>query len=192
MAAAGFSFDPARFKIERPPLAPSELTDKVKEKCRAGRFADAEILLQEALEKDSLNEQAFIQLVRLYCQDMKNRPAAEKLIAGAGDTFSPKLLDFLSGLLDEWMQLPVRSIVKRRKFLDWFRRQDPVEPVSKKISTIPRPSPASPRHWKPPTRWRPILNASSKRGNKRRTPPACMTRLTSCWRNSGSERLWNC
>jgi hypothetical protein len=137
MAAAGFSFDPARFKIERPPLAPSELTDKVKEKCRAGRFADAEILLQEALGRDSLNEQAFIQLVRLYCQDMKNRPAAEKLIAGAGDTFSPKLLDFLSGLLDEWMQLPVRSIVKRRTFLDCFRRQDPVEPVSKEISTTP-------------------------------------------------------
>jgi hypothetical protein len=137
MAAAGFSFDPARFKIERPPLAPSELTDKVKEKCRAGRFADAEILLQEALGRDSLNEQAFIQLVRLYCQDMKNRPAAEKLIAGAGDTFSPKLLDYLSGLLDEWMRLPVRSIVKRRKFLDWFRRQDPVEPFSNEISTPP-------------------------------------------------------
>ena len=93
--------------------------------------------MQEALGRDSLNEQAFIQLVRLYCQDMKNRPAAEKLIAGAGNTFSPKLLDFLSGLLDEWMRLPVRSIVKRRKFLDWFRRQDPVEPVSKKISTPP-------------------------------------------------------
>jgi hypothetical protein len=138
MAAAGFSFDPDRFKIEMPPLEPSELTDMVKEKCRKGRFGEAAILLKKALEKDSLNEQAFTQLVRLYCQDMKNRPAAEKLIAGAGETFSPKLLDFLKSSLDEWLQLPIRSVVQRRKFPDWFHRQDPVEPDFK-ISVISPP-----------------------------------------------------
>ena len=169
MAAAGFSFDPARFKIERPPLAPSELTDKVKEKCRAGRFADAEILLQEALGRDSLNEQAFIQLVRLYCQDMKNRPAAEKLIAGAGNTFSPKLLDYMSGLLDEWMQLPVRSVVKRRTFLDWFRQQDRVEPVSKGISTIPPPVTSKPA---PPEAADPLEAHLERLKQTRETMPA--------------------
>jgi hypothetical protein len=169
MAAAGFSFDPARFKIERPPLAPSELTDKVKEKCRAGRFADAEILLQEALGRDSLNEQAFIQLVRLYCQDMKNRPAAEKLIAGAGNTFSPKLLDYMSGLLDEWMQLPVRSVVKRRTFLDWFRQQDRVEPVSKGISTIPPPVTSKPA---PPEAADPLEAQLERLKQTRETMPA--------------------
>ena len=139
MAAAGFSFNPARFKIERPPLEPSALTDKVNKMCREGRFGEVAILLNEILGKDSLNEPAFVQLVRLYCQDMKNRPAAEKLIAGAGETFSPKLLDFLKNSLDEWMRLPIRSMVRRKKFLGWFRRQDPVEPDFRKISIVSPP-----------------------------------------------------
>jgi len=120
-------------------LMPSELTDIVNQKCREGRFGEAETLLKKLLEKDSLNEQAFTQLVRLYCQDMKNRPAAEKLIAGARETFSAKLLDFLDRSLDEWMRLPIRSLVKRRKFLDWFRHPNPVEPAFKKISILAPP-----------------------------------------------------
>jgi hypothetical protein len=145
MAAAGFEFDPAQFKIERPPLQPSELTDQVKQLCRAGRFGDAENLLKELLEKDSLNEPAFIQLVRLYCQDMKDRPAAEKLIAGAGETFSPKLLDFLKSSLDEWMRLPIRSMLQPRTILDWFRRPDAVDPDFKKISMISPPITSPPK-----------------------------------------------
>ena len=143
MAAAGFPFDPAPFKIERPALAPSALTDQVEAKCRAGRFGEAVTLLMEVLRKDSLNEAAFTQLVRVYCQDLKNRPQAEKLIAEAGETFSLKLLNFLGNSLDEWMQLPIRSVVRRRRLLDrLLRRNEPEPPPRKMILNFnPRPGP---------------------------------------------------
>jgi hypothetical protein len=136
MAAAGFPFEAAQFKVERPPLQASALTDKVAEKCRAGRFGEAETLLKEVLEQDFLNEPAFTQLVRLYCQDMKNRARAEHLIADARETFSPKLLDYLTGLLDEWMRLPIRSEARRGKFPGWLRRREPEKPASKKIVLV--------------------------------------------------------
>ena len=139
MAAAGFEFNAAKFQIERPPLQPTELTNKVEQKCREGRFAEAAAMLQDVLKDDCLNEPAFVQLVRLYCQDLKNRPAAEKLIAGARDTFSPKLLEFLERSLDEWLRLPIRSTVKRGKFLGWLRPAEPPEPGSKKISILSPP-----------------------------------------------------
>jgi hypothetical protein len=136
MAAAGFNFDPAPFKVERPALEPSAMTNKVEALCLAGRFADAEKILKEVLGNDSLNEAAFTQLIRLYCQDLKKRALAEKLIAEAGDTFGPKLLDFLKDSLDEWMRLPIRSQVKPRNFLGWPRRPEPAEAESKKLSFI--------------------------------------------------------
>jgi hypothetical protein len=136
MAAAGFSFDAARFKIEKPVLQPALLMDRVEQKCRKGRFGEAEMILKEVLDKDSQNEPAFIQLVRLYCQDLKNRPAAERLIAGARDTFSPSLLDFLGRTLDEWMKLPIRSVVKRKKFLQWLWPKKLAQAGSGKISTV--------------------------------------------------------
>lgn len=139
MAAAGFDFDAASFQLERPPLPPTALTNQVEQKCREGRFGEAAILLREVLNEDCLNEPAFIQLVRLYAQDLKNRPAAEKLIADAGETFSPSLLDFLSRSLDEWRQLPIRSQVKPRKFLSWLRPQKNHETDSNKISLVSPP-----------------------------------------------------
>ena len=148
MAAAGFAFDAESFQIERPPLQPAALTNQVEQKCREGRFGAAVMLLNAALEKDGLNEEAFIQLVRLQAQDLKNRRVAEKLIADAADTFSPKLLDFLKRSLDEWMRLPIRSRVKPGRFFGWLRRSppaEPAEPVSKKIILNPaRMTPASP------------------------------------------------
>ena len=134
MAAAGFGFDANQFKIARPPLAPSALTDKVEAKCRAGQFGEAATILMEVLEKDSLNEVAFIQLVRLYAQDLKNRPAAQKLIDDALETFGPNLLEFLQNSLDEWMKLPVRSTAKRRRLLDRLLRRDPPELAPRKLA----------------------------------------------------------
>lgn len=146
MEAAGFQFDPAQFKIERPRLLPTELTNKVEEKIREGRFGEAAVILRDVLQDDCLNEPAFVQLVRLYCQDLKNRPAAERLIAEARDTFGPKLLDFLERSLDEWIKLPIRSSVKPKKFFGWLRRSEPVEPPSKKLSiTSPPITRAAPR-----------------------------------------------
>ncbi|MEI8290212.1 MAG: hypothetical protein WCH99_12130 [Verrucomicrobiota bacterium] len=149
MAAAGFPFDPAPFKIERPPLNPSALTDRVEAKCRAGRFGEAVAILTEVLQKDSLNEAAFTQLVRIYCQDLKNRPAAEKLIAEAGETFSPKMLDFLSTSLDEWIKLPIRSAVRRRSLLDRLLRKNKPETSQRKIILSLNPRPAPPKAQDP-------------------------------------------
>ena len=158
MAAAGFKFDAAPFKLEQAPLQPTVLTNQVEQKCREGRFGEAVLLLREALEKDSQNEQAFTQLVRLYCQDLKNRPAAEKLIADANETFSPKLLDFLRRSLDEWMRLPIRSTAtaKPRRFLGRLRGQEADEPATQKISIISPPisqSPAPPEAADPLTAY---------------------------------------
>ena len=149
MAAGGFPFDPAPFKIERPPLQPSALTDRVEAKCRAGRFGEAVTILLEVLQKDSLNEAAFTQLVRIYCQDLKNRPLAEKLISEAGETFSPKLLNFLGNSLDEWMQLPIRSVVRRRRLLDRLLRRNEPEPAPRKIILTSNPRPAPPKAQDP-------------------------------------------
>ena len=149
MTAAGFPFDPASFKIERPPLKPSALTDRVEAKCRAGRFGEAVTILLEVLQKDPLNEAAFTQLVRIYCQDLKNRPRAEKLIAEAGETFSPKLLNFLGASLDEWMQLPIRSVVRRRRLLDRLLRRTEPEPSPRKIILTFNPRPAPPQAQDP-------------------------------------------
>ena len=139
MAEAGFPFDPAQFKVERPPLLPTELSNKVDLKIRAGRFGEAALMLRAVLQDDSLNEPAFIQLVRLYAQDLKNRPAAERLIAEARDTFGPSLLDFLERSLDDWIQLPIRSSIKPKKFFSWLRRKEPNEPASKKLSIVSPP-----------------------------------------------------
>ena len=149
MAAAGFRFDPAPFKIERPPLAPSAMTNQVEALCRAGRFADAEKLLREILANDSLNESAFTQLVRLYAQDLKNRPAAEKMITEAADTFSPKLLEFLKNSLAEWMQAPIRSQAKPRTLLDRLLRRQMPETTSRKLALQSLPTPVTPKTQDP-------------------------------------------
>lgn len=115
------------------------LTHKVEQKCREGRFGEAALLLREVLEKDSLNEPAFIQLVRVYAQDLKNRPAAEKLITEADETFSPKLLDFLNRSLDEWVQAPIRSQGKPRNIAGQQQGAGPDEKDSKKVSLISPP-----------------------------------------------------
>ena len=133
MAAAGFKFDVGQFKLERPPLQPTKLTNRVEQMCREGQFGEAAILLRDVLEKDCLNEPAFIQLVRLHAQDLKNRPAAERLIAEASETFSPNLLDFLNRSLDEWMRQPIRSTAKPRTFLGWLFRRNQTEPSSRKF-----------------------------------------------------------
>ncbi len=145
MAAAGFSFDPARFKIERPALEPSAMTNKVEFLCQAGRFADAEKLLKEVLANDSLNEAALTQLVRLYCQDLKKRAPAEKLIAEAGETFGPNLLNFLKNSMDDWMKLPTRSRRKPSGFFVWLRRFAQAEADSPKmiLTGSPAHQPAS-------------------------------------------------
>lgn len=134
MAAAGFPFDAAQFKVTRPPKQDTGLTEQVTAKCRAGRFGEAETLLQNVLADDSLNEAAFTELVRLYCQDMKKRPAAERLLAEASETFGPNFLNHLSGLLDEWIKLPIRSTAPRKTLLDWFRRPAPAPVVVQKLS----------------------------------------------------------
>jgi hypothetical protein len=149
MNGAGFHFRADRFKIERPPLEPSSLADRVQEKCEAGHPNEAAALLRAVLDEDCLNETAFVQLVRVYCQDLKNRPGAVRLIADARDTFSPKQLDFLERSLDEWIRMPIRSTVKRKSFLAWLWPAKPAEPRSHKLSItsppITRPTrPASP------------------------------------------------
>jgi hypothetical protein len=133
MKSAGFPFDARPFHIEKPVLDPSGVIEKLEAKIREGRFGQAEALLQSVLADDSLNELAFTQLVRLYCQDMKKRRAAENLIAEARDTFSPKVLDYLSASLDEWMRLPMRSTVKRKTFLGWLFRRNQTEPNCRKF-----------------------------------------------------------
>jgi len=139
MTAAGFEFDATPFKLKQAPLPPTALTNKVEQKCREGRFGEAVLLLREVLEKDQLNEPAFIQLVRLYAQDLKNRPAAEKLIAGAAETFSPTLLDFLHRSLDEWIQAPIRSQVKPGHVTGQRQGAGPEATNSKKVSLISPP-----------------------------------------------------
>ena len=139
MAAAGFEFDAARFKLERPPLQPTALADKVEQKCREGRFGEAAQMLREVLAEDALNEPAFIQLVRLYAQDLKNRPGAEQLITDASETFNPNLLGFLSGSLEEWMRLPSRRLAKSGTFLNWWRTPRPEASGSNKMSFIAPP-----------------------------------------------------
>src|ERR1035437_1371945 len=134
MKAAGFSFDQSPFQMEKPVLDPSGVTEKLETKIREGRFGQAEALLRGVLSDDSLNELAFTQLVRLYCQDMKKRKAAENLIAEARDTFSPKVLDYLNASLDEWMRLPMRSTAKPRTLLGWLFRRNQTEPSSRKFS----------------------------------------------------------
>lgn len=84
---------------------------QVEEKCRAGKINEAAKLLNAILAKDSLNEAAFILLVRLYAQDLKKRAVARKLIEERRETFSPNLLEFLESSLDEWAQLPSRGNV---------------------------------------------------------------------------------
>jgi hypothetical protein len=134
MKSAGFPFDPRPFRIEKPVLDPSGVTEKLEAKIREGRFGQAEALLRGVLADDSLNELAFTQLVRLYCQDMKQRTAAENLIAEARDTFGPKLLEYLNASLDEWMRLPMRSTAKPRTLLGWLFRRNQTEAVSQKLT----------------------------------------------------------
>jgi len=139
MTAAGFEFDATPFKLKQAPLPPTALTNKVGQKYREGRFGEAVLLLRDVLEKDQLNEPAFIQLVRVYAQDLKNRPAAEKLIAGAAETFSPTLLDFLSRSLDEWLQAPIRSQIKSNNFPGQRQGAGSEETDSKKVPLISPP-----------------------------------------------------
>lgn len=144
MAAAGHAFNAAQFQVEAPPRLPATVTDRVEQKCRDGRFREAALMLEETLQDDPLNEAAFVQLARIYCQDLKNRPQAERLIAGGRDTFSPKLLDYLAQSLDEWLRLPVRSQVKHQRFPGWFRRAEPEDPESRKLKITAPPITQSP------------------------------------------------
>jgi len=134
MESAGFPFDERPFQIQKPVLDPSGLTGTVEAKIREGRFGQAEALLRQVLAEDSLNEGAFTQLVRLYAQDLKKRGAAASLIAEARDTFSPKVLDYLSASLDEWMRLPLRSTAKPRTILGWLLRRKHTDPTARKFS----------------------------------------------------------
>ena len=133
MAAAGFKFDAARFQIKQAPFKPSTLSNKVEVLCREGRFGEAVNWLEETLREDSLNEHAFVQLVRVYAQDLKNRAAAERMIENAEETFSPKLLKFLRQSVDDWIRLPIRSAKKRRGFLGRLRRDSLAPGVPKKM-----------------------------------------------------------
>lgn len=137
MTAAGFKFNAAAYHIERPVLRPTQITGLIEQKFRQGRPREAAALLQQILRNDSLNEPAFIQLVRVHCQDLKNRPAAQRLIDGARDTFGPNVLDYLERSLDEWIQLPARTTPQKTIF-DWFR------PAEAKPSAPRRLSVASP------------------------------------------------
>ncbi len=133
MEAAGFAFDPATFTVKRPEFVPAGWSVAVEQKCREGRFSQAEEILRGVLAEDSLNEQAFTQLVRLYCQDMKKRDLAVSLIAKAQDTFSSNLLNFLSQSLDEWMRLPLRSHGQTGGWLDRMRRKPAVPDSPQKL-----------------------------------------------------------
>ena len=148
MTMGGFSFDFAPFQLERAPLEPSAMVNRVEFLCLAGRFADAEKVLKGVLGQDSLNEVAFTQLVRLYCQDLKQRASAEKLIAAGADTFGPNLLGFLKNSMDDWLKLPIRSRKKPDGFFVWLRRLVRAEAVSNKIilhgPPAHRPAPRSP------------------------------------------------
>lgn len=149
MAAAGFTFNAARFQIKRAPLAPTALADRVQQKCEQGRANEAAAELRAVLDEDYLNETAFVQLVRIYCQDLKNRRGAENLIAEAQDTFSPKLLDFLSRTLDEWIQMPIRSTAKKKGFREWLWPAQPKEPRPYKLSLTTPPISQKPRPTAP-------------------------------------------
>lgn len=149
MKAAGFSFDQSPFQMEKLVLDPSGVTEKLEAKIREGRFGQAEALLRGVLSDDSLNELAFTQLVRLYCQDMKKRKAAENLIAEARDTFSPKVLNYLNASLDEWTRLPIRSTVKTRTFLGWLFRRNQTEPAFRKLTFQNNRMPAPPKSTDP-------------------------------------------
>ncbi|HEX9046887.1 MAG TPA: tetratricopeptide repeat protein, partial [Verrucomicrobiae bacterium] len=168
MESAGFLFEPERFKVEPPPLAPFALMDKVEQKCRAGQFNEAAHLLREILAKDPLNEPAFVQLVRIYTQDLKNRREAQNLIDGAADAFSPKLLDYLNRSLDEWIQAPMRSQPKPNKLFGWLPGKNNSEPPQK-ISLVAPPivRPASPVKMQDPMEQ--YLNRVKK--TQRQPPP---------------------
>jgi hypothetical protein len=145
MSEAGFAFDRARFNIERPPLEPTALAGQIEQKCRDGQASEAAAMLRAVLAEDSLNEAAFIQLIRIYCQDLKNRRGAEQLIVEASETFSPKLLAYLGRTLDEWIQLPIRSTVQRKGFLHWLFPPAPKPPRPEKLSVTAPPITQKPR-----------------------------------------------
>jgi tetratricopeptide (TPR) repeat protein len=149
MKSAGFSFDARPFQTEKPVLDPTGVTEKLEAKMREGRFGQAEAMLRKILADDSLNELAFTQLVRLYCQDMKKRNAAENLIAEAHDTFSPKVLDYLNASLDEWMRLPMRSTAKPKTLLGRFFQRNQTEPSSRKLTLRNNHASAPPKSTDP-------------------------------------------
>ena len=101
--------------------------------------------MREVLAEDSLNEAAFIQLIRVYCQDLKNRRGAQRLVAGAADTFSPKLLAYLNLTLDEWIQMPTRSMVQHRGWLAWLLPPNPSQLQPQKLAITPPPITQKPR-----------------------------------------------
>jgi hypothetical protein len=143
MIAAGFPFNAAAFRVDKPVLDPSGVGDQVEYCIRQGRFRQAESLLRAQLARDQLNEQAFTQLVRLRCQDMKDRVGAERLIARAEDTFGPQCLDFLRGSLDDWIKMPVRCTLRPQSFWDRFRprRRNPDPSQSIAFNSEPNSSP---------------------------------------------------
>jgi len=145
MVAAGFAFEIDRYQLERPRLEPTELADRVEQKCQAGQANEAAAMLRGVLDGDSLNETAFVQLIRVYCQDLKNRRGAQRLIAEAADTFSPKLLAYLERTLDEWIQMPTRSTVKPRSLLAWLLPPKPAPRKPEKITLTSPPITQKPR-----------------------------------------------
>jgi|GEM_PF-2429999 len=145
MQAAGYAFDRSQFAIERPQLQPAALMSQVEEKCRAGKVNEAAKLLKAILTHDTLNETAFILLVRLYAQDLKKPAAARRMIAEGRETFGPNLLEFLENSVDEWARLPSRRNARSTGWLGrWFNRnQRGSEP--QKITLKFNPAPAEPK-----------------------------------------------